>query len=106
MALEICVIRENFKIILKAFNNLEINDDFLYLQKIAWQEYCLLIATIDPKGSTIINQPQLELFIDEVKKLRNRIDINQKVLDQLQQVADAVKPDSCQYIRFMSNYGD
>ncbi len=106
MALEICVIRENFQTILKTFDDISVNEEFLHLQRVAWQESCLLIGTIDPKGSTIINQPQLELFIGEIKRLRNRTDINCKILDRLREIADAVIAWDCEYIRFMSNYGN
>ncbi len=98
--LQVCIIRENFQTILKAFDDIRVNDDFLYLQKIARQEHCLLIATIDSKGSTIINQLQLEVFENEIKKMQSRHDVNQKILDRLQEVTAVVS--GCEYIRFMS----
>ena len=94
------IVKEDLNTVVKICESIDINKDFHYLQGVARELKLYCISTIDEAGNTIINQPQMELFTQEIRQLRQREDINQDILDKLQNALDAVSPYSHKYIKF------
>ncbi len=103
MPIDILTVEEDLNTPIQVFEGIEANNDFYHFIAVAKEMNLILLATIDEGGDTIINQPQLEIFIREIQQMRSRHDINQEILNKLQKAADSIKPYNCEYIKFMGD---
>ncbi|HZW61935.1 MAG TPA: hypothetical protein VFF04_06955 [Candidatus Babeliales bacterium] len=101
MAINVFIVKEDFRIIIKKMDRIDVDDNFFKLREIANQEQCIFISTLDDIGATLINELQLDEFKEEIQKLSKRLDVDQKKLNQLKSIADAVDTRGCQYIKFI-----
>ncbi|HZW61934.1 MAG TPA: hypothetical protein VFF04_06950 [Candidatus Babeliales bacterium] len=103
MAINIIIVKEDLMTSIKAVGAIEIDDDYFKLRRIAYEEHCVLIYTIDHAGDTVINRLQVSMLKGEINKLRKRDDIAQSILDQLQKAAETVNFAQHQYLKFMGD---
>ncbi len=83
--------------------NIDSDHDFYLFKERSAALGCYFIPTIDAYGNTVINELQIELLENEIKKLRSDSTINQKTLDTLQQAVDAAKQANSHYILFVGD---
>ncbi len=106
MAIDIYIVKEDLITRLPISWNIDSIDSdthFANFKYRAEQLGCYLIPTIDAYGNTVINELQVELVENEIKKLRSDSTINQKTLDTLQQAVDAAKKSESHYILFVGD---
>ncbi|HZW61932.1 MAG TPA: hypothetical protein VFF04_06940 [Candidatus Babeliales bacterium] len=103
MPIDIIIVKEDLITVIKEFYGIKVNDDFFKFRQIAREKQCSLIITIDYAGDTIINHLQVAVLKKEIQRLKEHSDINQHILDQLQEVADAVDISKKEYIRFVGD---
>ena len=85
--------------VIRIFKRTDYHRD-LYLSQIqnaAREHNLFFITTFDDGSMTVINRLQIPIFKHEIKVLRSIEGLNQKILDQLEQIADALDPNAIPY---------
>ncbi len=94
MSIAIVIVKDDLISIIpesKNIDDIESDNDFYRLRKIAHDKNMLYVATIDEAGYTVFNSIQSKLLEKELQELRKDPQVNQSILQELQKAIDLAK---------------